>query len=197
VRVNVIGAAPGWRDAPEDKGENWGVNNTHLFEKRIDLIVDVHNRFNPKKLREEKKDLFHVGALTYKEIPAYFQREVEGFPTIKKYPRDEIIKKFGVDYFGSGIDYIIALALYKGATEIHLYGVWMVLDSEYTHQKPSVEFWVGFAMGRGVKVRVHGQRSSILKTRNGLMYGYQDHQAWVKKYLPNAVSLSELEERYE
>jgi hypothetical protein len=102
VRVNVIGAAPGWRDAPEDEGENWGVNNTHLFEKRIDLIVDVHNRFNPKKLREEKKDLFHVGALTYKEIPAYFQREVEGFPTIKKYPRDEIIKKFGVDYFGSG-----------------------------------------------------------------------------------------------
>jgi hypothetical protein len=73
----------------------------------------------------------------------------------------------------------------------------MVLDNEYAHQKPSVEFWVGFAMGRGVKVEVHGQKSSILKTRNGLMYGYQDHQAWVKKYIPNAVSLVELEERHE
>jgi hypothetical protein len=193
VRINVIGAAPGWRDAPEDNGENWGVNNTHLFEKRIDLVVDVHNRH---RLREQK-DIIHVALVANKKIPALFQREIKKFPNIKKYPRDEIIKEFGVDYFGSGIDYIIALALYRGATEIHLYGVWMVLESEYSHQKPSVEFWVGFAMGRGVKVEVHGQKSSILKTRNGLMYGYQDHQAWVKKYIPNAVSLVELEERYE
>jgi len=183
-RINIIGAAPGWEDAPHDKGERWGVNNTHIRMK-VDLVVDIHDRSNPT----EKWDKDHLNALLLKGIPAYSQGAIKGYPNIKKYPLEKIINRFDSDYFGSGIDYMVALAIYKGATEIHIYGVIMMSDTEYAHQKPSVEHWIGIAKGAGIKVRVHGIHSSLLKTKNNLMYGYHTPQAFVKDLYPEQAAL--------
>jgi hypothetical protein len=88
------------------------------------------------------------------------------------YPIDEVIRYFGTDYFTNTVDYAIALAIYRKFTGIGLYGVNMSNATEYAYQKPGVEFWIGQAMGRGIKVTVHGNLSTILKTRDGLLYGY-------------------------
>ena len=192
-RINIMGSGPGWRDTPIDDGEIWGVNNTHLL-RNVDRIIDVHsNRFDP----DEMKDKAHMYFLNKKYVPTYLQNEVEGCPHVKKYPINEIRREFKTDYFGSGIDYIIALAIHEGATEIHLYGVCMMTKSEYSHQKASVEFWLGYAMGRGIEVEVHGDRSVILKTNNGLMYGYGTAQAYIKERYPDELTARDLIERYE
>jgi hypothetical protein len=192
-RINIMGSGPGWQDTPIDDGEIWGVNNTHML-RNVDRIIDVHhNRFNP----EEMKDKAHMHFLKKKMVPTYAQREIEGNPYIKAYPLEEVIKEFGADYFGSGIDYIIALAIYEGATDIHLYGICMLTNSEYSHQKASVEFWLGYAMGRGINVEVHGDKSTVLKTKNGLLYGYGTTQKYVKERYPNELTERDLIERYE
>ena len=191
-KIIIMGSGPGWEDTPIDDGEIWGVNSTHLL-RNVDRIVDIHNRIDPK----EEKDRIHMKHLREKSIPAYFQDEIEGFDNAKKYPLDEIIKEFGTDYFGSGVDYIIALAIYEGATDIRLYGVCMMDKSEYAHQKASVEYWIGIARGRGIDVEVYGKHSVILKTRNGMVYGYQRYQEYVKKEDPNAITVVDLMEKYE
>ena len=192
MRINILGSGPGWDEVPPDKGQIWGVNNTHLL-RNVDLIVDIHNRVNPK----EEKDQVHMNELRDKMIPTYARDVMDGFPNVMRYPIESIIEEFDTDYFGSGIDYIIALAIYSGATEIHTYGVCMMIDSEYSHQKASVEFWVGMARGRGIKFRVHGDASEILQTRNHLMYGYQTLQRHVKKRDPHHLTLNDLVEMYE
>jgi len=193
MRINIMGSAPGWEDTPVNDGFIWGVNNTHSL-RDVDRIIDIHvNRLNPT----EEKDKAHLEVLKENDIEAYMHSEIEGMPNVKRYPIEEIMKEFNTDYFGSGIDYMIALAIYEGATEIHLYGVFMMKGGEYYHQKPSVEFWAGYAMGRGIKFEVHGENTEILRTHNGLMYGYQTHQKWVKEFYPNQVSMSDLIERYE
>ena len=191
-RINIMGAAPGWEHTPFKNGEVWAVNDTHR-RRDVDLMVDIHDRRNPK----EEHDKISLAELKERGTPAYTQYLMDGFPNVKKYPIKEIKQEFDTDYFGSGIDYMIALAIYQGASEIHLYGIIMAKGSEYSHQKPSVEFWLGIAKGRGVKVRIHGYYSAILKTKNFLMYGYQVPQDFTKKYHPDQVELLEMLKNYE
>ena len=58
----------------------------------------------------------------------------------------------GEPYLSSSIAYEIALAIYEGFEEIHLYGVDLNTEAEYAWQKPGVEYWLGIAQGRGIKV---------------------------------------------
>lgn len=58
----------------------------------------------------------------------------------------------GEPYLSSSIAYELALAIYEGFEEIHLYGVDLVTDAEYAWQKPGVEYLLGFALGKGIRV---------------------------------------------
>ena len=70
-------------------------------------------------------------------------------------------------YLSSSIAYEIALAIYEGFSEIHLYGVDLNTESEYAWQKPGVEFLLGVAAGRGIRV-VLPENCPLLK---GTLYG--------------------------
>lgn len=188
-----MGAGPGWQDTPIENGEIWGVNNTHIL-RNVDRIIDIHpNRLNPNEI----KDKYHMYELREKMIPTYANEEIPDCPNVKKYPLKEIIEEFDSDYFSSGIDYMIALALYEGATEIHLYGVCMAKKGEYQHQKPSVEHWIGIAKGAKVKTVVHGDTTEVLRTRNGMLYGYNTPQKWIEKYHPEQIKYMEMLNSYE
>jgi hypothetical protein len=99
--------------------------------------------------------------------------QIDGIPYIDRdnYPLGEVVKKFHTNYFGSTVDYALALAIYEGADEIDLYGVQMLIPTEYGYQKPSGDFWCGVAIGSGIKLSVLGD-SSLMRTRDGKLYGY-------------------------
>jgi len=103
------------------------------------------------------------------------ERGVE-YVDLSNYPLDAVIVSLGVDYFTSTVDYAIALAIYEGYGAITLYGVNMISGSEYAYQKPGVDFWCGYAVGSGIALTVHGRISSVMKTRDGLLYGYGTEQ---------------------
>ena len=186
-RINILGAAGGWETVPYDDGELWAVNNSHVhMDRPIDLVIDIHNHCLHPELEKDKQSLEFIKG---RGITLIAREVIDGIKS-RKYPLEEIRKEFcDTDYFGSGIDYMIALAIYEKATEIHIYGVQMMKGSEYHHQKPSVEYWCGVANGRGISVTVHGYYSTILKTRNYMMYGYDLPQEFAKKYHPEQIKL--------
>jgi len=178
-----MGCAPGWHKAPYDNGERWGINDSHKEIDKLDLIFDCHNLKRVMKGKEklgrrsvaEVKE--HLRLVKKKGIPMFCTTPFKNIPNIKRYPLEDVIRKLGSDYFGSGPDYAIAYALYKGYTSIHLYGVLMAVDDEYYLQKPTVEHWAGVALGRGVDFKVHdnttAQLCTICKLPQGLLYGFR------------------------
>lgn len=170
MKVNIIGKA-GYITLPE--GETWGVNENILWYdlKTVFAMHDYQTLWHNAKMRAAIEKVNRLG------IPFISLGRYDDIPTSIEYPLQEIIQYFGVDYFASSIDYMLAYAIYKGATEIDLYAVDMLQDAEYIHQKPSVEFWIGFALGKGIKVCIHGERSEILKIRERKLYGYNIEQS--------------------
>jgi hypothetical protein len=108
------------------------------------------------------------------------QRRYLGIPASVKFPLREVTeavlcKKIGRGvgwqrkYYGCTFAYCIALALYEGFERIELYGVELAQQIEYIMQRPSTEFWLGIAVGKGVEVYL----PAMTRVLQGPMYGYR------------------------
>jgi hypothetical protein len=167
MKVNIIGKGNGWQLAPMEE-YSWGITQL-CFRRPVHLIIDMNQYADGRWGDQGKRDL-------YEEKRISIMNGIEMI-TLDNYPLIQIMKKFDTDYFSNTVDYSIALALYRGYREIDLYGVNMAVGGEYAFEKPGVDFWCGVAKGLGCKVRVFGKHSTILRTRDGLLYGYDMIQA--------------------
>ena len=88
--------------------------------------------------------------------PIITSKAYDEWPSSEEYPIKEIAHYFGLPLGAamySTVDYMIALAIYEGATQIDLYGV------DMSHKEPPTEMvlgtsaWIGAAQARGVYVR--------------------------------------------
>jgi hypothetical protein len=193
--VIVLGKAAGWEEAPffyEDaKVQTWGLN-THILSRPLDICFEPHDvewwMENWNQIRSwhkpERGYPKHIEKVNEHAIPYLTLKHYDFIPTSEAYPVEEICNHFGIDYFTGGIDYMVAYAIWKGVAKIDIYGVHTTKDDEYEYQKPSLEFWIGVAIGRGIKIKVHGP-TTLLKTMyrgkihtndgknpDGLRYGY-------------------------
>lgn len=98
----------------------------------------------------------------------YLQEKCPAVIYGEPYPLKEVAKTTG-DYFSSSMAYLMALAIHEGAEEIGVYGVAMEGYDEYSYQKPNMEYLVGFARGRGIKVHIP-DASPLCKYKG--QYGY-------------------------
>lgn len=201
-KIAILGKAPSSRDlAPfdDDSWEIWGLSDMAMPEypspiKRWDRWFEMHDlddgfrRWNQNYVEWIKQD---------HGKPIYVQENRDDVPSGVAYPRREIFAHFDkyisnqdgdpLHYFTNSISWMIALAIYEGATEIALYGVDMAqhgmgLRSEYAYQRPSVELWLGIAAGRGITVTIP-KESDLLKTPH--LYGYDSQTNSMRlKYKP-------------
>jgi hypothetical protein len=73
-----------------------------------------------------------------------------------------------------------------------MYGVVMEVGTEYTLQRPSLEYWIGYAEGCRTIVTIH-EPTCVLYNSNGL-YGYdwdEEHCEHVLSRSENQVSIEE------
>lgn len=162
MKVNIIGRGNGWEDAPRDE-LSWGITLINL-SRPVDLVIDM-NVYEDNRWGKLEKE----GAVKSRQLAG--ENKVP-YIDLTSYPIKEITEYFKTDYFSNTVDYALALAVYKGFQEINLYGINMTARSEYLYQKPGLEFWIGQAMGREIKIKVHGGGSLLLRTNGGVMYGY-------------------------
>ena len=187
-KVTILAKGDGWskideiKNLPiEERGPIYGTNDCFLRTPEVDITFHMHDleEYFHDDLRASSTRLCMEHANANPEKPFISLYEWEKVPHCQAYPLQEIIDHFGVCYFSSSVEYMIAYALYHGCKEINFYGVNMSDQQEYIEQKPGVEFWCGLATGMGCKINYQHEYTSLLKTKNGKLYGYFVDQ-WVE-----------------
>lgn len=153
-KIIIIGKGAGWELAPLE-GETWGVNDL-CFRRPVSVIFNMHAD--------------GCNSLCNK-INAFAERTRTPLIKLDNYPLYEM----HTDYFTNSISFMIAYAIREGATHIDMYGCNMQAGSEYAFQKPCVEYWIGYARGRGVEVNLSGS-TNLMQSGDGNIYGYDIKQ---------------------
>jgi hypothetical protein len=177
-KVAIVGFSPHRVLAPydDDSFEIWGINDLYIQEdvKRWDRWFNIHNagynsaRTSADRSKEEYKKW---------DCPVYLWKQDKDIPNSLQFPFNEMVEKYG-NYFNNTISWLIAFAMHEGFKEIHLYGVDMATHTEYGHQRPSCEYFIGLARGQGITV-VMPKESGLLKAK--YLYGLETERENVEK----------------
>lgn len=171
-KVAIIGFSQHKTEAPYDDPsfEIWGLNDLHESIPRWNRWFEMHSDKQIKDYCSRKQGVPYLEGLSKLNVPVYMQKVRPEVPTSVEYPIDHMKAKFG-DYFTNSISFMLAMAIEERYDVIHVYGVDMAQDSEYGQQRPSCEYFLGIAVGRGIKIHLP-KTSDLLKVR--WMYGYED-----------------------
>ncbi len=178
----ILGTGDGWQMAPRETEKIVMCLNDYIFMEKYGIqpdylcIMDVLDE-KPQIVSGINNLGEVVSRINRFGVPLIAPYKYAEIPLSEAFPLEECKKEFGSPYFSNTIAYMIAFALLHGAKEIEIFGVNQASSAEYFYEKAGVEYWLGIAIGRGVKVVIHGEKSELLgnKRRFGgnLLYGYQ------------------------
>jgi hypothetical protein len=169
LKVAIVGTAPSTcHKAPynNEAWQIWSLGANAQAGARFDRWFEMHT----------KQVLLNVGA--WEPMREHFRDAGEKltlghpmpeFPKAKIYPIALIKSQFG-DYFTSSIAYMIALAIHMNAEEIGLWGIDMLDEEEYYHQRACCEYLLGIARGKGIAVYLPPESPLLRASR---MYAYE------------------------
>ncbi len=108
--------------------------------------------------------------------PIYTSRTHEAYPGLVAYPLEDVINSTGYAYMNSTAAYAVAYAVHVGATSIAMFGCDFTYPNAHDAEKGRgcVEFWLGMAAARGVKLQVP-RASSLMDAMvedSQKLYGY-------------------------
>ena len=184
-QVAIVGFGPGRLCAPfGQKGwECWGLNDiSYPSLDSFDRFFQLHNikycrRHYPTWIQNDK--------LVWERsqgLPLYMDRHYKSLPDSVPYPKKDVEKLTSHGkYHTSSFDWMVALAIHLEVKEIALYGVNFsgahLFNGEPLAGRACLEYWLGVAEGRGIKVMVSGG-SDLFKTvhlagmMSTLQYGF-------------------------
>lgn len=173
LKVAIIGLAPSthgfapWDDPTWEKWGlpwdelGWGFMKRHFEMHDQRLLTGEHSQRSkdyPERLKE--------CAMLY---------------TQDNYPFDAVAESIGKAYWNSSIAYAMALAIHEGAQEIAIYGVDMDGTDEYAYQRPNMEYLIGFARGKGIKVHIPAESALCRFEPKGIKF-YDHTPTYVERY---------------
>ena len=173
----ILGTVPHKMKAPfaNKDFEIWAIAHACLGDPipRADRIFEIHKW---EEIIQWKSDL------AWKFFPnakVYLREARPELPNAVIFPFDDIAKKFNIFddrkecLQTNSISWMIAMAIDEGFEEIHVYGVNMSHNTEYGTQKPSCEYYLGLAKGRGIKIYIP-EESDLCKSF--FHYGRQEEE---------------------
>lgn len=173
--------------------EIWGINQLYVvfpaMQKHATRWFQIHPRSEYNiALRDHDHHEWLAGGSPNPHkntFPIYMQQKEPDIPMSIPYPKNEILKKFG-RYFTNTISWQIALAIYEGFESIYIFGVDMATDAEYREQRPSCEFFIGWARALGIQVYIP-EKSDLCKT--AWLYPFEDDSPFRQKIDGRRVEL--------
>lgn len=174
LKVAIIGLSPSTHDqAPWDDPtwEKWGLPWDSAWV-RMDRLFEMHDmRLLESKHSKRPKD--YIARLQTANVPLYMQKAY--FPSAIAYP-------FKVArYYNSSVAYAMALAIHDGAEEIGLWGIDMADAEEYAYQRPNMEYLIGLAEGKGIKVYIPEESTLCKFSHDGIRF-YNHSPVYVDRY---------------
>ena len=179
-RIAIVGTAvTTLHQAPynDPSWEVWGLNALYTFPGvRWDRWFELHSREHLAGWLDGR----HWKWLTEQQPgkPLYMRETYPECPAAVAFPVERLLVAFPSRYYTNTVSYMIALAMLEGATEIGVWGVDMATSTEYGSQRPSCEFWLGLAMGAGIRVTLP-KATDLLQA--GHLYALEDPPAWMAK----------------
>jgi hypothetical protein len=199
AKVAIMGFAPStmpdvkfvWDD-PEM--EVWGLNQMHLaFPKLVEKATrwfQIHPKHS-YDINVERDKSHHDWLKEQRNFPIYMIEKFDDVPMSIEWPHRQIMATLQTDYFTNSISWMIALAIIermhlpleiRKQSDIYVFGVDMAqsdeIDSEYAEQRPSCEFFIGYAKGLGIPIHIP-DKSDLLKTM--WLYPYEDNSPFRTK----------------
>lgn len=194
MKVHIVGGAGG--DMPKvdiaPDVELWGLNA--IYPKKL-AGVAWDRRFNIHRLAHLERDWSDGLAAEHAWAWHYFREGDKSkfyvtddwptgrLPNQEVFPADEINKyteSIGARwwYHASSFDWLVAYAMTLHAAEIHIYGLKETLNfEEPISARACLEYWIGFAEGRGVIV-TQSKQCDLFKqfhlVASDSVYGYDD-----------------------
>ncbi len=162
--VIILGMGSTMIKCPYD-AEVWAMNQTYKIAKRIDKLFITDPRLN-----FESKDNHNFEELNKLGIPIVSLHILPEIKNFVHFPYDEIVEEFHSEFFTNTVCYMVAYAIYEKYDKIRLYGIDMATGMEYVLERGGVEFWLGVAVGRGIKIE-NTKGSMLCKPPKGIPYG--------------------------
>ena len=167
--------APFW--GARDGAEVWGCSICYFNQKDLDRLYNADHLpgltcSDPDYIANVNKHGFQV----------WMQAPHPEIPNSHAIPKDEMMRYFGLShpYWTSTIAYMVSHAIYEGYNDITIHRVLEVVGSkDYIFQKPCLDFWLGVALGRGIKIRI-SEGSMLCRPHPWETgeYGYELHDQW-------------------
>lgn len=193
-KVAIIGGAKSRTQAPyhDPSWDIWAFSSLRLHTPRITRWFEMHALGDLKgQLRREtryrRSFSSYMRFLSHLDRPVYMQRTHKAIPKSVKYPIRAALRNFG-KCFTSTASYLIALAIMEGYGTIGVWGVHLVARRVYTRQRPEIEYLLGVAKRRGIKVYLPAGCPLRIPTKpvfvpTDILYGYdwQSPKAWWRK----------------
>jgi len=182
MKIALVGTAPASRDlAPysDPSWEIWGCSGGNVnVLPRVNIWFELHalDEMNAPENKGMSEPFYKW--LREKSDAGTFQVVMQEFnPLVPKaipFPRDEMIARFGHDWFTSSVAWMMALAISRmnpGDT-IGLWGIDMAADQEhYTAQKAGCKRFIEFAREAGINITIPKESSIATPTP---LYGYNE-----------------------
>lgn len=155
--VCIVGLSPSSRDMVLDEPDGveiWCLNQGHAFIPDVAARATRWFQVHPYEEMEarQRPEFGHLEWLKQTTIPVYFEEIHPDYPMSVRYPYEDVCLDLSGVYLTSAIAFMIALAIHEKFTLIKLYGIDMASGTEYEDQRPCVEYLIGQAVGREIKV---------------------------------------------
>ena len=168
-KVAIVGSAESWSYAPFDdlSVEIWTFNHL-MFERvpRFNRYFDLHIPYKNYYKSFPKYTEF----LEDNQKKLYIMDKYPELPKAKIIRWKKLLKIFKHKYFTSSMAWILATAIVEGYDEIFLFGIDLLCTFEYEKQKPCLEYLIGYAEGKGIKVHIQ-ESSNLMKPQ--ALYGIE------------------------
>lgn len=135
--------------------------------KRWDAVIQIHGEKIYKNINKKAPHHWDWLQQEYGK-PIYMQKVDPAVPNSVRYPLQEIVEKYQTSYFRATICYAIALALFQGYEEIHIWGVELKSHAEYRSQRDCFIYWNGVAHG---KITLHCCKGMF----ESPLYGFEEY----------------------
>jgi hypothetical protein len=167
-RIALVGSAPSSVQLAPFGDKSWEIwscsPGAYPFVSRCDAHFELH--------RWEKAPWFsaeYIAWMVATGKPIYMINPVPEIPNSVKFPKDEMLTRFGPFFFASSISWMMALAIASGATEIGLWGIDMSANEEWNFQRSGCHYFIHVAKTMGIKVTLPPQSDLLRPTP---LYGY-------------------------
>lgn len=179
-KLAIIGFSSSSRDlAPYDDPE-WavcGLNQLSRYIPRADVWFETHHR--DLFVSDIVRGTDYVSWLRGQPLPVFMEPDdfdagrFTDIPRSVRYPIEAANALVGaihrpdtgpqpLDYWESTVAYCLQWGILAGFEEIGLWGVDLIVGEEYAYQRCNLEFYLGFAQARGIKLTIPKQ-SALLK----------------------------------